>query len=179
MDSAAPSHAVPLSGYSRYVGRVGALAFALGIGAAIAAMPIAAADTVGSEGATGTTASTEVGQTRAQSGAVRSAGRQRPTGAPQSGSPDAHRGQPEIAAGPAEGRAAGRSSTVVVAAPAAARAPKPVNDSGVSAAAALAWAAAGSQASDRKPVAASVAGGTIRGRIPVAAPAPGSSAVAT
>ena len=42
------------SGYYRYVGRVGALAFALGIGAAIASMPaVAFADTTGSACSTG------------------------------------------------------------------------------------------------------------------------------
>ncbi len=41
-----------LSGYARCVGRVGALAIALGIGAAIASMPVAFA-TTGSEGSTG------------------------------------------------------------------------------------------------------------------------------
>ncbi|HPY26401.1 MAG TPA: hypothetical protein PLK19_19030, partial [Mycobacterium sp.] len=43
-DRSAPSHA-------RYVGRVGALAVALGIGSGIVAMPMAFADTVGSAGA--------------------------------------------------------------------------------------------------------------------------------
>ena len=41
---------------SRYIGRVGALAVALGIGSAIGAMPIALADTTGSPGAAGTSA---------------------------------------------------------------------------------------------------------------------------
>ena len=50
------SHAAPESSSSRYVGRVGALAVALGIGAAVASMPIAAADTTGSGGSTGTSA---------------------------------------------------------------------------------------------------------------------------
>ena len=45
------SHDISTSGYARYVGRVGGLAVALGIGSAIAAMPSAFADTVGSAGA--------------------------------------------------------------------------------------------------------------------------------
>ena len=44
-------HAV--TGYARYVGRVGALALALGIGSAVASMPIAFADTTGSGGSAG------------------------------------------------------------------------------------------------------------------------------
>ena len=40
-------------GYVRYVGRVGALAVALGVGSAVAAMPVAFADEVGSPGAAG------------------------------------------------------------------------------------------------------------------------------
>ena len=40
-------------GYARCVGRVGALAVALGVGSAIAAMPVAFADTTGSGGSTG------------------------------------------------------------------------------------------------------------------------------
>lgn len=47
----------PASDYSRYVGRVGALAVALGIGAAIAAMPGAAFADTGSEGSEGSTGS--------------------------------------------------------------------------------------------------------------------------
>ena len=35
------------SGYARYVGRVGALAVALGVGSAIVAVPVALADTTG------------------------------------------------------------------------------------------------------------------------------------
>ena len=38
--------------YSKYIGRVGALAVALGIGSAISAMPMAYADTTGSAGST-------------------------------------------------------------------------------------------------------------------------------
>ena len=45
------------SGYARHVGRVGALAFALGVGSAIAAVPMAFADTTGSAGSTGSVAS--------------------------------------------------------------------------------------------------------------------------
>lgn len=41
-------------GVARYVGRVGALAVALGVGAVIGTMPMAAADTGGSPGSTGT-----------------------------------------------------------------------------------------------------------------------------
>lgn len=39
--------------YARYVGRVGALAVALGVGSAVAAVPLASADTTGSAGSTG------------------------------------------------------------------------------------------------------------------------------
>ena len=42
--------------YARYVGRVGALAVALGVGSAVAAIPVALADTTGSAGSTGSTA---------------------------------------------------------------------------------------------------------------------------
>ncbi len=50
------------SGYSRYVGRVGALAVALGIGAAIASMPaVAFADENGSAGSTGSGSSSAAG----------------------------------------------------------------------------------------------------------------------
>ena len=44
---------VPESGFARYVGRVGALAVALGVGAAVAAVPVAFADTTGSSGSSG------------------------------------------------------------------------------------------------------------------------------
>ena len=49
------------SGYARYVGRVGALAFALGVGAGIASMPVAFADNDGSAGAS---ASSDAGPSR-------------------------------------------------------------------------------------------------------------------
>ena len=42
-----------VSGYARYVGRVGALAVTLGVGAALVAMPVAFADTRGSGGSSG------------------------------------------------------------------------------------------------------------------------------
>ena len=42
-----------VSGYARYVGRVGALAVALGVGAAVLPVAVAAADTTGSAGSTG------------------------------------------------------------------------------------------------------------------------------
>lgn len=46
-----PKPRASVSGYARYVGRIGALAFALGVGAAIASMPaVAFADTAGSAG---------------------------------------------------------------------------------------------------------------------------------
>ena len=45
----APAEA-PTLGYARYVGRVGALAIALGVGSAVASMPMAFADTTGSAG---------------------------------------------------------------------------------------------------------------------------------
>ncbi|MBU3707459.1 MAG: hypothetical protein FGM50_12395, partial [Mycobacterium sp.] len=44
-------------GYARYVGRVGALAVALGVGAAVVSMPAAFADTTGSAGSAGSTES--------------------------------------------------------------------------------------------------------------------------
>lgn len=50
------------SGYSRYVGRVGALAVGLGVGAAVASMPaVAFADTTGSAGSTGSSSSASDG----------------------------------------------------------------------------------------------------------------------
>ena len=45
------------AGYARYVGRVGVLAIALGVGSAIAAAPMAFADTTGSAGSTGSAVS--------------------------------------------------------------------------------------------------------------------------
>ena len=48
----------------RYVGRVGALAVALGVGSAVAAMPIAFADTTGSQGSTGTGTSDAASSTK-------------------------------------------------------------------------------------------------------------------
>ena len=47
----------PAPGYAKYVGRVGALAVALGVGSGLAAMPLAFADTTGSAGSTGSTSS--------------------------------------------------------------------------------------------------------------------------
>ena len=46
-----------VSGYARYVGRVGALAIALGVGSFLAAIPSAFADTSGSAGTSGATGS--------------------------------------------------------------------------------------------------------------------------
>ena len=46
-------------GYSRYVGRVGALAVALGVGSAVVSIPIALADTTGSSGSVGSGSSDE------------------------------------------------------------------------------------------------------------------------
>ena len=43
-----------MQNHARYVGRVGALAGALGEGSGIAAIPIAFADTTGSSGSSGT-----------------------------------------------------------------------------------------------------------------------------
>ena len=51
--------------YSRYIGRVGALAFAFGIGSAIAAMPVAFADETGSAGSTGVSSSDSNTSTKA------------------------------------------------------------------------------------------------------------------
>jgi hypothetical protein len=42
-----------VSTYASYIGRVGALAVALGVGSALLAVPIAFADTTGSEGSVG------------------------------------------------------------------------------------------------------------------------------
>ena len=47
------SATAPASGGARYIGRVGALAVALGVGSAIAAMPSAFADSPGSDGSAG------------------------------------------------------------------------------------------------------------------------------
>ena len=46
------------TGTASYVGRVGALAVALGVGSAVAAMPVALADTTGSAGSTASSADT-------------------------------------------------------------------------------------------------------------------------
>ena len=51
------------SGYARYVGRVGALAVALGVGAAVVSMPAAFADTTGSAGSAGNTESSSSSST--------------------------------------------------------------------------------------------------------------------
>jgi hypothetical protein len=53
---------------SRYVGRVGALALALGVGSAVASMPMAFADTTGSAGSSSTADSTGAGSTTAGAG---------------------------------------------------------------------------------------------------------------
>ena len=45
-----------VTGYAIYVGRVGALAVALGVGSAVASVPVAFADTTGSGGSTGSSA---------------------------------------------------------------------------------------------------------------------------
>jgi len=57
-DSLSPS-------YSRYIGRVGALAVALGVGSAIAAMPVAFADETGSAGSSGASSSDTKTSTKA------------------------------------------------------------------------------------------------------------------
>ncbi len=61
--SSRPSSAVtvegPGSGVGRFVGRVGALAVALGVGAAVVSMPLAFADRRGPDGATGSAESGE------------------------------------------------------------------------------------------------------------------------
>jgi hypothetical protein len=77
------------SGYAKYVGRVGALALALGVGSGIAAMPVAFADTTGSAGSTGSDSSSTVtagSSTKAGAPARRSG---RGIGASPSGSKDA------------------------------------------------------------------------------------------
>lgn len=56
----------PTQGYARYVGRVGALAIALGVGSAVASMPVAFADTAGSAGSsTDASSSSSAGSTEA------------------------------------------------------------------------------------------------------------------
>ena len=60
--------------YARYVGRVGALALALGVGSAFAAMPIAFADTTGSAGSSGSESSAS-SSAPAKSSATRSGSR--------------------------------------------------------------------------------------------------------
>ena len=47
-------------GYAIHVGRVGALAVALGVGSAVVAVPVALADTTGSGGSTGSSDSADV-----------------------------------------------------------------------------------------------------------------------
>ena len=66
-----------VAGYAHYVGRVGALAVALGVGAAIASMPVAAADTTGSAGSSSDTSSASSGS----SGSATSPARTRRSGA--------------------------------------------------------------------------------------------------
>jgi hypothetical protein len=46
---------------ARYVGRVGALAVALGVGAAVVSMPVAFADRQGSDGSTGSSSESSSG----------------------------------------------------------------------------------------------------------------------
>ena len=65
----APAEA-PTLGYARYVGRVGALAIALGVGSAVASMPMAFADTTGSAGSSADNSST--GATKSTSPSRRS-----------------------------------------------------------------------------------------------------------
>ena len=65
------------AGHARYVGRVGALAVALGVGAAIASMPVAAADTTGSAGSSSDASSASSGS----SGTATSPARTRRSGA--------------------------------------------------------------------------------------------------
>src|SRR6476620_5594996 len=61
--------APPTSSYARYVGRVGALAIALGVGAAIGSMPaVACADTTGSPVSTGSSSSSPSSSAAAGSG---------------------------------------------------------------------------------------------------------------
>ncbi|MEI8084269.1 MAG: hypothetical protein WCI74_20700, partial [Actinomycetes bacterium] len=69
------------SSYGRYVGRVGALAVALGIGTAIASSPLAFADTTGSAGSTGATSSDQ-----SPSGTTKAPSRRPARAAGQSGS---------------------------------------------------------------------------------------------
>jgi hypothetical protein len=62
------------SGYSQFVGRVGALAVALGVGAAVASMPMALADTTGSGGSTGSSDSSSSDSSSAPKSAAPSRG---------------------------------------------------------------------------------------------------------
>ena len=55
------------SATARYVGRVGALAVAFGVGSAAAAMPLAFADTTGSGGSTGSNADSSAGASSSSS----------------------------------------------------------------------------------------------------------------
>jgi hypothetical protein len=54
--------------YARYVGRVGALAVALGVGAAVVSMPMAFADRQGSDGSTGSSSSGSADRPASSSG---------------------------------------------------------------------------------------------------------------
>lgn len=67
----APSTA---AGSARYVGRVGALAVALGVGAAVASMPVAYADRQGSDGSTGTSSASESSDASSTAGPARGSG---------------------------------------------------------------------------------------------------------
>ena len=68
--------AVPAgSGYAQFVGRVGALAVALGVGAAVASVPVALADTTGSGGSTGSSDSSSSSSAPKSAAPSRGAGR--------------------------------------------------------------------------------------------------------
>ena len=69
--------------HSRYIGRVGALAFALGIGSAVLAMPMAFADETGSAGSTGVNASDAEGTTTAPARRGPARGRHRHVASPR------------------------------------------------------------------------------------------------
>ena len=101
------------SGYARYVGRVGALAFAMGVGAGIASMPTAFADTTGSGGSTGSGPSADAGPTRSSQSAAGNQSRSR-VAASRSARSAGLPSRPEPAPSPAaSSRASVRASAAV------------------------------------------------------------------
>ena len=91
MASTVSSHPAA-SSYARYVGRVGALAVALGVGAAVVSMPAAFADTTGSAGSTGNADASSTSSTGATKSSSRSGARTtRPDTSERSDAPSASR----------------------------------------------------------------------------------------